>query len=75
MMTILTAIVPKDELHSHSGRFIFDEKSLEVLHYNEAGDDNKGDSNYTNGLMRYQFSNMVNCGVYLFTVSDMYKEE
>ncbi len=48
---------------------------MEVLHYNEAGDNNKGDSSYTNGLMRYQFSNMVNCGVYLLTVSDMYKEE
>lgn len=46
-----------------------------MLHYNEAGDETKSESSYTNGLIRYQFSNMVNCGVYLYTVSEMYKED
>lgn len=48
------------------------EATLEVIHYVDSS--TSGDSHFTNGYMQYQYSNLVNCGVYLFTVSELYKE-
>ena len=53
------------------GRFIYDENTKEILHYNDGESENV--MFLSNGLMMpYQISNMVNCGVYLFTVQDLY---
>lgn len=80
------ATTVKPEESKDYGRFIFDERtngkdqnvifncSLEVLHFSESPEQDmimRLSSGYMGGFC---ISNMVNCGVYLFTVSEMYKE-
>ena len=73
LLTVMGTVLSKDEEGNNgTGRFIFDEGTHEVLHY---VDSQGADLNhFQNGYMKYQYSNLVNCGVYLFTVSDLYKE-
>ena len=85
-LTVMSTRVKEAEDRLDYGRFIYDDRTngkhtyilshsgyLEILHYKESPE--SGDSNVlissTGGS---SLSNMVNCGVYLFTISEMYNE-
>lgn len=71
LLTVMSTIVPAAEKEAYTyGRFIYDEGTKDILHYNDGeGQNVMFMSNGT--MMPCQISNMVNCGVYLFTVQDL----